>query len=81
MVSRYGRFALPFERVIRSKVLTMKKEDTSYNLQVDTSAKSLKGVLLLFVDPSKFKAYSEVNEVFYNPKILKIFITDERQAK
>lgn len=52
----------------------MKKEDTSYNLQIAaTPAKSLKGVsYLLFVDPSKVKAYSEVNECFYNPKMEKI---------
>lgn len=43
----------------------MKKDDTSYNLQVDTLAKSLKGVLLLFADPAKRKAYVRVNEVFY----------------
>ncbi|XP_057311106.1 uncharacterized protein LOC130648967 [Hydractinia symbiolongicarpus] len=77
MMSRYSRLALPYERVLRSKVVTIKKADTSYNLQIDTPAKSLKGVLLLFVDPGKVKAYSGANEVFYNPKIEKISITVE----
>lgn len=42
MMSLYSRLALPFERVLRNKVITMTKEDTSYNLQIDTPAKSLK---------------------------------------
>lgn len=51
----------------------MKKEDTSYNLQIDNPA-SLKGILLLFIDLTKVKAYSGLNKVFYNPKIGKTSI-------
>lgn len=42
MVSRYNRLALPFERVLRSKVIAMKNEDTNYNITIDTPEKALK---------------------------------------
>lgn len=77
MISRYARLALPYERILRSKVVIMRKSDTSYNLQIDTPAKSLKGVLLLFVDPTIVKPYAGKNEVFYNPKFEKVSITVE----
>lgn len=55
----------------------MKKKNTSYNLQIDTLAMSLKGVLLLFIDLVKCKPYSGVNNVFHNPMIEKTAITIE----
>lgn len=64
------------DRVFWSKVITTKKEDTGYNLQINTPAKSLKGVLLLFVKHKPYsKPYSSVNEVFYNSNIEKVAIT------
>ncbi|XP_057300349.1 uncharacterized protein LOC130630607 [Hydractinia symbiolongicarpus] len=77
MLSRYSRLALPYEHILRSKVVTMKISDTNYNLQIDTPAKSLKGVLLLFQDPGVSKAYAGNNEKFYNPKITSISTTIE----
>lgn len=77
MMDRYSRLAMPYERVLRSKVVTLQKADTSWNLQLDTPSKSLKGVLLSFLDPSVTKPYGGGNEKYYNPQIQKIEVTVE----
>ena len=77
MAGQYSGLSLPYTRVLRHRVIPLKKEDTAWNLQVNVPSVSLQGIALLFVDPSKRKAYAMENETFYNPSIKKVSITIE----
>ena len=75
MISKYKDASLPYDRILRYRIIPLKKQDTQWNIQVNESSESLKGLLLLFVDPETRKPYSVENEKFYNPKITKVDIS------
>ena len=54
------------------------KSDTIWNIRLAPLARSMKGVLILFVDPAadgEGADYSRDSEKFYNPKIKKVSVT------
>ena len=80
MISKYNNLSLPYDRILRYRIIPLKKKDTQWNIQVNESSESLKGLLLLFVDPEMRKPYSVENEKFYNPKITKVDISLEGEV-
>ena len=55
--SQYAnRLAILYERILRHRKLRRDKSDTVWNININTPARSMKGILLLFVDPRKFHA-------------------------
>ena len=61
-----------YDRVLRHSAIPLNKKDQTWNINLNTPAKSLKGILLLFKEPTE-KSTSKL----YNPKIDKISITIE----
>jgi hypothetical protein len=58
--------------------VTVNKSDTLWNVNLNVSARSMKGILMLFEDPAGGGAsYARDTEAFYNPKIEKVEITIE----
>ena len=71
-----GKHTVLYDRVIRHSKLTVNKSDTIWNIALAPQAKSMKAILILFVDPADGgTAYSRDTEKFYNPKITNVMIT------
>ena len=70
-----SRLAILYERILRHRKLRRDKSDTVWNININTPARSMKGLLLLFVDPAA--AFQRDTEAFYNPQITKVEITVE----
>ena len=62
-----GKHVIYFNQILRCHHKIINKSDTLLNFQINTPAKSLVGILFLFVDPS-----DKNSEAFYNPRIKKI---------
>ena len=62
-----------YERALRHRKIKVNKSDTVWNININTPARSMKGILMLFEDPSGTRD----TEKFYNPKIEKVEMTIE----
>ena len=67
-----GRMAILYDRVLRHRKITKNKSDALWNINLNVPARSMKGILMLFEDPSKTNT-----ETYYNPKIIKVEMTIE----
>ena len=71
-----GKFTVLYDRVIRHTKQSLNKSDTIWNINMAPQAKSMKGILILFVDPTDGgTSYARDSENFYNPKITKVSTT------
>ena len=71
-----GKFTVLYDRVQRHSKQSFNKSDTVWNINMAPNAKSMKGILMLFVDPADGGAlFDRDSEKFYNPKINKVSIT------
>src|SRR6218665_1666350 len=69
-----------YTRVLRQRKVVFNKSDTIWPINLNTPARSLKGVLLLFEDPAAGAmgpAFGRNSESFYNPLINKVTVTVE----
>ena len=66
-----GKMPILYDRVLRHIIIPLNKKGQTWNINLNT-AKSMKGILLVFKEPTE-KSTSK----FYNPKINKISITIE----
>ena len=71
----YSNLNVYYERVHRHSVIPMNKKDVAWNVNLNTPAKSLKGILLLFQEPQVDFAPKPTK--FYNPMIQKVSTTIE----
>ena len=63
-----------YDHVMREEVVTFKKEsDTRINLRVNPQRRSLKGILLLFVEP--YTAGNRDSEKYIHPDLTKVSVT------
>ena len=70
-----SRVAILFDRILRHRKIRRDKSDSVWNLNFNTPSRSMKGILLLCVDPAA--AFKRDTEAFYNPKITKVEVTIE----
>ena len=71
-----GRSVVMYDQVLKNIKKTLNKSDTVWNFSLTPKAKSLKGILILFIDPADGGAnYARDSEKFYNPKIKKVSVT------
>ena len=71
---------LLYTRILRHRKLALNKSDVTWNLNLNTPARSLKGILLLFEDPvvgAMGPAFGRNSEFYYNPLIVKVQVTVE----
>ena len=68
-----SKVVILYERVLRHRKIKVDKSDTLWNININTPARSMKGILLLFEDLSGTRD----TENFYNPKITKVEMTIE----
>ena len=71
-----GKITVLYDRVQRHGKQSLNKEDTIWNISLSPNTKSMKGILMLFIDPSDGGgSYARDSEKFYNPKINRVTIT------
>ena len=69
-----------YTRILRYRMIALNKSDVSWNIHLNTPARSLKCVLLLFEDPAPGAmgpAFGRNSEFYYNPRITKEQVTVE----
>ena len=73
-----GSFQVLYDRVQHHSKHTMNKSDGHWNFQLAPQSQSMKGILMIFIDPADGGAnYARDSEKFYNPKITKVSTTIE----
>ena len=69
-----GTTSIPYTKVTSIHYQTFSKKDANWKIEVNNlSVRSLRGLLLLFLD--KHDDFANKNEEFYNPSIKKILLT------
>jgi len=66
------KMVIYYDRVLRHQKFVKNKSDTLWNINLNTPARSMKGILLLFEDPERTST-----ESYLNPKIEKVEMTIE----
>ena len=75
--NKYIGLPKPYDKVMYHSTIDFKKSDTTFSVNLNIPAKSLKGVALFFKDVNDMKDYAHKNETFYNPSIKNISTTIE----
>jgi hypothetical protein len=71
-----GMFQVLYDRVVHHSKHTVNKSDSHWNFQLAPQSQSMKGILLIFIDPADGGAnFARDSEKFYNPKITKVSTT------
>ena len=63
--------ALPYSGILRDRQILVNKSDTKWNWSFNEHCKSLKGILVLFVEENSF---ARDTGKFYNPEIQKVSV-------
>ena len=71
-----NRVAILYDRVLRLRKVVQNKSDSVWNFNINTPAKSMKGILIL-CEEAPITPYARDSEKFYNPKIDKVELTIE----
>ena len=70
-----SKVSIYYDRILRHNYSMRNKQDEVWNINLNTPARSMKGVLMLFQEPKK--EYNRKCENFYNPKIKNVTIVIE----
>ena len=74
IVMEYQSMALLHDRILRDRKISLNKLDTTWSRLFNTTCRSLKGILVLFVAE---QSYHRDTSRFYNPKLQKVCIIIE----
>ena len=75
--TEYMKSSILYDRILRARIIQLNKSDTSFSVDINSSSKSLKGVLLIFTQERSATKFTRDTEEFYNPKITKFEVTVE----
>lgn len=75
-----SRSVILYDRVQRHRKIPVNKSDPIWNVDINVATRSMKGILMLFIDPTVDVAYARDTEAFYNPKITNVEVTIEGEA-
>lgn len=70
-----GPLVILYDRVLRHRKIVKNRSDTVWNINLNTPARSMKGILMLFERPAE--KWTRNPEHFYNPKITNVEVTIE----
>ena len=70
-----GRLAILYDRVLRHRKMTMDRSNTLWNINLNVSARSMKGILMLFENVAVQQPFARNTEAFYNLQITKVEVT------
>ena len=72
-----GHLAILYDQVLRYRKISKDKSDTLWNINLNVSARSMKGILMLFENFVAQQPFARNTETFCNPKITKVEVTIE----
>lgn len=72
-----SKLPIYYERVLNHSTLSKSQADPIWNINLNTPARSMKGILMLFEEPKD--SYERQIEKFYNPLINRVYCTIEGQ--
>ena len=75
--TEYMKSSILYDRILRAQIIQLNKSDTSFSVDINGTSKSLKGVLLIFMQERSATKFARDTEEFYNPKITKVEVTVE----
>ena len=75
--TEYMKTSILYDRILRSHIIPLNDSSTSFSVDINSPSKSLKGVLLIFVNERSAIKFNRDNEEFFNPKITKVEMTVE----
>ena len=75
--TEYMKSSILYDRILRARIVSLNKSDTSFSVDINSPSKSLKGVLLIFTQERSATKFARDTEEFYNPKITKVEVTME----
>ena len=75
--TEYMRSSILYDRILRAHIIQLDKSNTSFSVDINSPSKSLKGVLLIFMQKRSATKFARDTEEFYNPKITKVEVTVE----
>ena len=75
--TEYMKSSILYDRILRAHIIPLNKSDTSFSVDINSPSKSLKGVLLTFIQERSATKFARYTEEFYNPKIMKVEVTVE----
>ena len=75
--TKYLKSSILYDRILRARIIPLNKSDTSFSVDINSSSKSLKGVLHIFTQERSATKFARDTEEFYNPKIMKVEVTVE----
>ena len=75
--TEYMKCSILCDRILRARIISLDKSDTSFSIDINSPSKSLKGVLLIFTQERSATKFARDTEEFYNPKITKVEVTVE----
>ena len=75
--TEYMKSSILYDRILRARIIPLNKSDTSFSVDINSPSKSLKGVLLIFIQERSTTKFARNTKEFYNPKITKVEITVE----
>ena len=70
-----GRMSILYDHILRHRIIPVKKSDSIWNIDLNVTLHSMRGILMLFEEPAA--PYQRDTEVFYNPKITKVEVIVE----
>ena len=73
--TEYMKSSILYDRILRSRIIPLDKSDTSFLVDINSSPKSLKGVLPIFNQERSAIKFGRDTEELYNPKITKVEVT------
>ena len=75
--TEYMKNSILYDRILRARIIPLNKSDTSFSVEINSPSKSLKGVLLIFMQERSATKFTRDTEECYNPKITKVEVTVE----
>ena len=75
--TEYMKSSILYDRILRARIIPLNNSNTSFSVDINSSSKSLKGVLLIFAKERSATKFTRNTEEFINPKITKVEVTVE----
>ena len=75
--TEYMKSSILYDRILRARIILLNDSSTSFSVDIDSEAKSLKGVLLIFTKERSATKFGRDTEEFINPKTTKVDVTVE----
>ena len=75
--TEYMKSSILYDRILRARIIPINDSSTSFSVDINSSSKSLKGVLLIFTKERSATKFTHDTEEFFYPKITKVEVTVE----